>query len=689
MPNEKILITSALPYIHGIVHLGNIAGSLLPADVYYRYMKLFGKNAIFICGSDSHGTMFEISAKKAGIPTHDFVYEMHKKNKKLLERFGIQPTYYGITDSENNKKTTYEIFEKLDKKGYIFEKESEMFYCNDCKTYLADRWVEGKCRFCRGLARGDQCDDCGKLLEINDVLEPRCLRCGRKNVVKKKIKNLYLDLPKIWKEKSLEDWLNSGSVDSFPLSVTEGYLKQGLKARTISRAGTQWGFHIPKPGFEDHVFYVWFDAPIGYIGITKDWCDSVGEKVEDWWMNKNVKLVQFLGKDNIFFHTIFFPCILKGADERYILPSKIIGYAFLLAGNTKFSKSRGKGLSSEEALELFPADYWRFYLIYKLPENTDTTFSWNDFQRVINKELVDNFGNLVYRVRKLIKLKGLKDLPNTNIKDDALYKKIQENLNKEILLSKVLKDILKECAEANRFMQERAPWKNEDYEEVLKNLYLKIQVILDLLSPIIPDSIEKIKREQDKPPFEKIKDEKIEELIKKFSNEKPKVEEKPDPFSKLDFRIGEILSAEAHPNADRLLVMKVDFGEKIGERQIVAGIKNVYAPEELVGKKAVFLVNLKPRNLRGIESQGMVLVAGCDGTKGSILVAKKSKNGDRVFISDNQNVQKPKEIEYSDFSKVMLTINNNKEVVFKNRPLRTQEEKIGLDRDVETGAIVS
>ncbi|PKM91943.1 MAG: methionine--tRNA ligase, partial [Euryarchaeota archaeon HGW-Euryarchaeota-1] len=271
MAKERILITSALPYIHGKPHLGNLVGSLLPADVYYRFTKLFGQKSIYICGSDSHGTMFEIAAKKAGISTRDFVYRSHEEVKEVLEKFEIKPTFYGITDSENTKKLTYEIFEKLDKNGYIFEQENEMFYCEDCRLYLADRWVEGECAHCGGLARGDQCDDCGQVVEIKEILNPTCIHCGGKSVIRKKLKDLYLDLPKIWKDKNLDAWLDTNNMDSFPLAITKGYLNTGLKPRPISRAGTNWGFPIPKKGFEDKVFYVWFDAPIGYIGITKDW----------------------------------------------------------------------------------------------------------------------------------------------------------------------------------------------------------------------------------------------------------------------------------------------------------------------------------------------------------------------------------------------------------------------------------
>jgi len=718
MYNKKILITSALPYIHGILHIGNLVGSLLPADVYYKYMKLLNRDVIFICGSDSHGTMFEVSAKKAGIPTADYVYDMHEKNKKILECFGLEFTYYGITNSENNKKITYEIFKKLDKNGYIFEKNSEMFYCEDCKLYLADRWVEGKCAHCGGLARGDQCDDCTKILDTNEILNPICIHCGRKNITRKKLKNLYLDLPKIWAHKKLDVWLNSNKMDSFPLAVTKGYLNKGLKARAISRSGTNWGFHIPKQGFEEQVFYVWFDAPIGYVGITKDWCDISGEKLENWWKTNKVKLVQFLGKDNIFFHSIFFPCILKGADENYNLVNKLKGYAFLLGGKTKFSKSRGVGLNNEVALETFPADYWRFYLIYKLPEKTDTLFSWEDFQRIINKELIDNFGNLVHRVKTLIKTKNIIDLPQVNIEKSPLYEKIKNNLDNELLLSEVLKDILNECAEANKFMQDKAPWKSGDSndkftqskkegslreaknKEVLKELYIKIQIISKLISPIIPNAIKRLESGENKPLFEKITDEKIKEQIKKFDldDDKPKEQikkfdlddDKPkeqiNNFSKLDLKIGEIIFAEPILDSDKLLVLQVDFGSE--KRQIVSGIRAHYSPSQLIGKKAVFLTNLKPRTLKGFESQGMILIAEKrDGLaqKWSILIVETSEKGSAVFVEPTE-LKLHSEIEFSDFQAVNLVVNKKGEVIYNNKPLTTKNEKIKTDRKVESGA---
>jgi len=696
MAKERILITSALPYIHGKPHLGNLVGSLLPADVYYRFTKLFGQKSIYICGSDSHGTMFEIAAKKAGISTRDFVYRSHEEVKEVLEKFEIKPTFYGITDSENTKKLTYEIFEKLDKNGYIFEQENEMFYCEDCRLYLADRWVEGECAHCGGLARGDQCDDCGQVVEIKEILNPTCIHCGGKSVIRKKLKDLYLDLPKIWKDKNLDAWLDTNNMDSFPLAITKGYLNTGLKPRPISRAGTNWGFPIPKKGFEDKVFYVWFDAPIGYIGITKDWCEKSNEKLDDWWKNESVKYVQFMGKDNIFFHTTFFLCMLCGANDNYHLVDKLKGYAYLLGGETKFSKSRGNGLSSEEALNLFPADYWRFYLTYKQPEKNDTTFSWEDFQRVINKELIDNFGNLVCRVQSLIKSKGVDNLPEVKIEDSKLYKKIQKNLNNELLLSVVLKDILRKSKCANKFMQNKAPWKNDDYERVLCELHKRVGVISELLSPIIPKSIKKLKSHTKTgnitPLFEKISDEKIKELVEKYGT-KNNESKKHDKFLKLDLKIGEIISVEDNPNADKLLVMQVDFGSE--KRQIVGGIKGKYTQKELIGKKAVFLTNLKPRTIKGFESQGMILVAekrdSPDAQNWSILIAENSEAGAKVFVEDGAP-NPPKEIEFSDFEAINLITNEKGEILHMGKSLQTKDEntkmniKIKTDRKVDPGA---
>jgi len=315
------LITSALPYIHGISHLGNIVGSMLPADVYARFCRLRGDEVLFVCGSDSHGTMYEVTAAKMKITPKELVYKNHEKMKKILKKFELNFEYYGITDSDTNKELSYHIFNRLDENGYLKEEEVENVYCEKCARFLPDRWVEGKCPFCGGLTRGDQCDDCGKLVDVKDIIEPYCVLCKNK-ITFRKTKHLFLDLPKF--ENELSEFVDkSKGWSKLARTETIGFLKHGLKPRAVTRDAT-WGFKVPKEGYENKVLYVWFDAPIGYLAFTKEWCENNNQKFEDWWKNKDTELVQFMAKDNTIFHSIIFPAMLKGCRENWKLADRII-----------------------------------------------------------------------------------------------------------------------------------------------------------------------------------------------------------------------------------------------------------------------------------------------------------------------------------------------------------------------------
>ncbi|MFB6216226.1 MAG: methionine--tRNA ligase, partial [Candidatus Aenigmatarchaeota archaeon] len=305
--SEKVLVTSALPYIHGMPHLGNIIGSVLPADVYSRFQRLKGKDVLYICASDSHGTMYEIEAEERGIETEEFVYSQHERVQELFDLLNLNFSYYGITDSKENREVTYRIFEGLDKNGYVDEKTIELPYCMNCERFLADRWIEGECPHCGGLARGDQCDDCGKLLKPEEIVDPYCVHCGEERIEFRESDHLFFQLQDF--EGWLKDWTGGRCKTKVTRNQTNSWLRKGLEERCITR-DSDWGFPVPKEGYEDKVFYVWFDAPIGYIGATVSWAEENGEDWEDWWMDDDVKYVQFLGKDNIIFHTIIFPAML-------------------------------------------------------------------------------------------------------------------------------------------------------------------------------------------------------------------------------------------------------------------------------------------------------------------------------------------------------------------------------------------
>lgn len=382
-------------------HLGNFVGSVLPADVYYKYLRMRGEDVIFICGSDEHGTPTELRAIKEGKDPEILAREMHEKIKDMFLKFGCTFTYYGETHSEQNRHTVYTIFNALKGNGYIVEKENLQAYCDFDKRFLTDRLMEGTCPFCKyQSARGDQCENCGRLLDPTQLIDPRCTICGKKDISFRTVKNLALALDKIQgnvasfiERTSKNNW--SKNAINKPLS----YIKEGLKPRDITR-NMKWGFPVPVKGYENSVFYVWFDAIIGYIGITKEWSDQEWKR---YWLSNETALIQFMGKDNIEFHTLMWPAVLIGSNLGYVLPTTIRASEYLVSKEVKFSKSKGTGLNMEEALGILGAEYWRIILMHLYPETADSEFSIEIVKEVVNKMMNDKIGNLVHRVLTIAK----------------------------------------------------------------------------------------------------------------------------------------------------------------------------------------------------------------------------------------------------------------------------------------------
>lgn len=495
------LITSALPYIHGVPHLGNIVGSVLPADVYARFCRLNGEEVIFICGSDSHGTMFEVAAKEKGTTPKELVYQNHEDVKKIFEKFEVSFDHYGITDSEANKELTYHIFSRLLENGFLEEREVEGAYCPACKMFLADRWVEGKCPYCGGLGRGDQCDDCGKLLDPAEIISPECKNCKGK-IEFRKTRHLFFLLPKF------EDWLkawveNSTGWSKLAKNETLGFLKGGLKDRAITR-DAKWGFRVPKPGYQDKIFYVWFDAPIGYLAFTKEYLKNDREFEKIWKTNKEreseTELVQFMGKDNTLFHSTIFPSMLYGCKENWKLADRIISCGWLKAECVKFSKSRGIGLTTPKALEMHPADYWRFALISLYPEHDDSLFTMEIFKEKINNEFADIIGNYVHRVisfcqanfGEVPKLESGCSDPILN-ETYEIYCEITRSYN-ECRLQEALKHIVHYAKLSNAYFNNNEPWKKQG-EEKAKICAISGSLVRNLaimLYPVVPAFSEEI-----------------------------------------------------------------------------------------------------------------------------------------------------------------------------------------------------
>ncbi|MCL5100142.1 MAG: methionine--tRNA ligase [Candidatus Marsarchaeota archaeon] len=453
---DRIIVTSALPYSEAVPHLGNFVGSILPADVFAKYLEMKGEDYIFICGSDQHGTPIEIMALKKGVEPMQLSNEVHEEIKKVLSDFECNFTYYGKTDSEQNKAAVYELIGALSKNGCLTETERTQPYCLVDKRILTDRFIEGTCPYCGASdARGDQCDNCGHLLDPSDLIKPHCVICGSEKIEFRKTKNLALDFPKL--QPDILAFVRSHSKNNWSknaVNKTLSYIEQGLKPRDITR-DMSFGFPVPIKGFEGKKIYVWFDAVIGYIGITREWSDS---KWKAYWKSPGTKLIQFMGKDNIEFHTMMWPGILIGANDGYVLPHTIMAYEYLNAKGLKFSKSRGIGLNMQNSLGIMPADYWRFALMHMLPENADSEFTIAGFVEIVNKIMNDKIGNLVNRTLTLqANNTALGCSPRRAEQVGAQIKEYMENFE-SVRMREALHNVIRIAELGNETMSAEEPW---------------------------------------------------------------------------------------------------------------------------------------------------------------------------------------------------------------------------------------
>jgi len=679
---KRVTVTSALPYVNGVKHLGNIVGSILPADVFHRFLDIMGIDNIYICGTDEHGTAVELAAAEERLSPEEYSRKYHEVQKKIYEQWHFDFTFFGRTSSENNSRITQELFLSAYENGYILAQDLVIPYCPADKRFLPDRYVTGICPDCGyDRARGDQCERCVKVLDPADLKEPKCSLCGSAAIEFRKEKHLFLNLPML--QGRLGEWIRKQ--EQWPentRSLALGWLKEGLKPRCITRNLT-WGIKVPLTGFEHLVFYVWYDAPIGYISMTKD-ANEAGAINESWkhyW--KDSRIYHFLGKDNIPFHTVIWPSIILAGrdseqrDTNYLLPYYVAGYEYLNWEGKKFSTSQGIGLFSDEVLDLFPADYWRFYLLSILPESKDSNFDWDDFRARINNELIANYGNLFYRVTYFIEkyFDGRIPQAGTGEEEDALFARLartKEEVGKlieEVRLREALQSILALASATNKYFQDKKPWAviETDKDNAGTALFAAVNVLRALsvlLYPYIPESSEralkalnsgnkkfseigKLQLTPGEPVravilFKKIEKEDIEKA-KKHRSKYSKTEKKEakeegketinlvddmlpiEEFRKVNLRAGTIKSVREHPNADKLYVLDVDLGEE--QRQLVAGLRQVYEKEELAGKQIIIVTNLEQKEVRGVLSQGMLLAAE-DGT--IIEPAKQVRNGSRI-----------------------------------------------------------
>lgn len=625
-------VTSALPYVNNIPHLGNMAGSVLPADVFARFLKMLGEEAIFICGSDEHGTPITVAAMKEGLSPKELSDKYYPILKELYEKMDMDFDNFGRTTCPDNYRLTQEFFLTLLKNGFVVKKSMKMPYCPKCKMFLPDRYMEGVCPKCGyEQARGDQCDKCGAIYDPTELKNPYCITC--KSTPETKVTDhWFFDLPKL--SPKLKKWIQDSK--HWPLDTKNtalGFIKTGLEQRCITR-DLSWGVPVPLEEGKGKVLYVWFDAPIGYISSTIEWAKKIGKpkEWEKYWKDPETKIVHFLGKDNLIFHTIIWPGMLIGVGG-YTLPYDVVGLQWLNWEGGKFSKSRGIGVFLDDAVAMYPADYWRYTLVALAPQVKDSDFTWNEFLRRVNGELNDVLGNFVHRALTYIRDNLENRVPAGKL-DEKVNNEIEQTFDraKEAMLEYDQKGALSIAMNlarfGNQYLNDKEPWKNPKIrEEVLYNVCQIVANLSVVLMPFIPSTCKKIQNMigikskkwevltvpagqilgEINPLFTKTDLGEIEAKLKQLKTKETAIPY--EDFAKVKMKVAKILSAEHVPNT-KLIKLQVDLGTE--KRQIVAGIGKCYKAKELVGKNIVVVTNLEPRKIKGELSQGMLLAAGAE-----------------------------------------------------------------------------
>lgn len=656
---KRYTITAALPYTNGPIHIGHLAGVYVPSDIYARFLRLQGKDVAFICGSDEHGVAISMKAKKEGITPQEVIDKYDGIIRKSFQDFGISFDNYSRTSAAIHHKTASEFFRKLYDEGKFIEEVTEQLYDEKADQFLADRFVTGTCPKCGNEeAYGDQCEKCGSSLNATDLINPKSTITGTKPVLKS-TKHWFLPLDQY--DAFLREWILEGHKNDWKPNVygqVKSWLEDGLRPRAVTR-DLDWGIDVPVEGAEGKKLYVWFDAPIGYISSTKEWAAREGKDWEPYWKSDDTKLVHFIGKDNIVFHCVIFPAMLK-AEGSYILPDNVPANEFLNLEGNKLSTSKNWAVWLHEYLLDFPEkqDVLRYALTANAPETKDNDFTWKDFQARNNNELVAIFGNFINRVVVLTNkyYNGIIPQPNerTEIDEQTLtelkaYPAVIASSVERYRFREALGELMNVARLGNKYLADEEPWKivKEDPARVQTQMYVALQIaaaLSVLAEPFLPFTANKLKNilklnnnfnwndissKSDLVPaghqigeaellFAKIEDEEIQKQIDKLeatkvANKAENAKAEPqkeiitfEDFAKVDLRIGTIIEAEKMPKANKLLVLKVDTG--IDVRTIVSGIAEHFTPEEVIGKRITVLVNLAPRALRGVESEGMLLL---------------------------------------------------------------------------------
>ncbi|MFQ6059766.1 MAG: methionine--tRNA ligase [Thermoplasmata archaeon] len=729
----KIFIGVAWPYANGVIHVGGVAGCYLPPDIFARYQRMKGNEVLMVSGSDMHGTPTTIKAEEEGLAPEEIAKRYHEINWNYLQRLGSSYDLFLSTEHPTHKEVVRDFFLKLYQKGYIYEKEMTLPFCKNCKRFLPDRYVEGTCPYCGyESARGDNCDECGKLLDPEQLLNLRCKTCGGEPIMERRV-HLFFKLSAF--EKPLKEYLKDKHYWRGPvLKFTKAWLESGLEDRPVSR-DIDWGIDIPIEGHEDKKIYVWFEAFMGYFSMAVEWARRQGdpEKWREYWQDPNVRHYYFLGKDNILFHTIFWPAVLLG-DGTLNLPYDVPANQFMRFEGEKFSKSKGVSLGIDYFLERFPVDSLRYYIAINMPENRDVNFSWEDFIAKNNGELLATYGNFVHRVLTFTQ-KNYGGIPKPGrieeidrralARIEEQWKKVGEHL--DLCQFKAgLKKIMELAKFGNQYLDTKAPWFQikQNREACTTTMYVCLRIVQSLCvmaSPYLPHSSQQLwkmlgyegdvgrqsweKALEDLPVGRELP--RPVPLFKKL--ESPVKEGIEDEANILDIRVAKVLAVEDHPNAEKLYVMNIDIGTE--RRTIVAGLKNHYGKEEIEGRNIIVVCNLQPAKLRGIESKGMLLAA-VDGETVSLLLDESgAEPGERVLGTKDAPI-----LSFEEFKKLRLVVGVPTErglqvgkdefarldvpedrgvVLFFGKgdrgflPLKVGKAFISLDREVSPGSRVS
>ncbi|MFV8225172.1 methionine--tRNA ligase [Christiangramia aquimixticola] len=678
---QRFTITAALPYTNGPIHIGHLAGVYVPADIYSRFLRMQGHDVAFVCGSDEHGVPITIKAKKEGVSPQDVVDKYNSIIKKSFEEFGVSFDNYSRTSGKTHHDTASAFFKKMYEDGKFIEESTEQLYDAEANQFLADRFVTGTCPKCGNEeAYGDQCESCGTSLNATDLINPKSAITGAVPTLKE-TKHWFLPLDQY--EDWLKEWILKGHKADWKSNVygqVKSWIDDGLRARAVTR-DLDWGIPVPVEGGDGKVLYVWFDAPIGYISSTKEWAEREGKDWEPYWKDENTKLVHFIGKDNIVFHCIIFPVMLK-AHGNYILPENVPANEFLNLEGKKLSTSKNWAVWLHEYLEDFPGqqDVLRYVLTANAPETKDNDFTWKDFQARNNNELVAIFGNFINRVIVLTNkyYDGIVPEPGNYTEVDErtiaelkAYPAVIASSIEKYRFREAQGELMNLARLGNKYLADEEPWKQikTDEERVKTIMYVALQIAsaLSIISePFLPFTSEKLKRmlnqsgeSMENTPdwdiigtkeallpaghkvgkaellFSKIEDEQMEKQLEKLQATKAANEmenQKAEPqkdiatfedFTKMDLRVGTIVEAEKMPKTKKLLVLKVDTG--IDQRTIVSGIAEHFKPEDIIGKKVTVLVNLAPRKLRGVESEGMILMT--ENAEGKLVFVNPDEDG--------------------------------------------------------------